>query len=248
MPDALPMWRGLQMFLWQCIQCRHVTVQPLPTDEMLAEYYKSEYRGLQRGQLDELIIKDMLAAVDTCGWLSVHDYSCGDAYHLEQLNAARPGLRLTGYAHDPACVEKARQRGLWGVWGNPAAAAGADLVTLNHVIEHSRNPIETLVHARNSMKPDGRMLLRMPNAIFGLMMDKHEIGCSGFTSWKWCGVPWHLNYFTPASITAALQCAGLSVLNIRCSTYSEMASDLAAYNAEHMQGEELVVLAKMGPT
>jgi SAM-dependent methyltransferase len=247
MPDALPMWRGLQMSLHQCIQCRHVTVQPLPSEELLIEYYRTEYRSLGRGRLDEFILADTMAEVDTCGWFSVHDYGCGDGYHLERLNAARPGLRLTGYERDPACAEKARQRGLWGVWSNPAAAAGADLVTLNHVIEHSRNPIETIVHARNSMKPDGRMILRMPNALFGLFMDKHGIGCKTFTSWKWCGVPWHLNYFTPESIRAALGCAGMSVLNIKCSTYSEMAPDRAAYNAEHLQGEELVVVANMGP-
>jgi hypothetical protein len=245
MPERLPAWRELQMNLYMCGTCRHVTVHPTLTPAQLSTYYETEYQYMGRGYLDVMVVNDVYSWMEAHNGCVVHDYGCGDGYHMEQLLNRQPALRITGYAQSLSSVEKARARGLWGVWGDPAVRAEADLVTLIHVLEHSPNPIETLMHARNSMKSSGRMMLRMPNALFGINIHRFGIGKTAFTQWTWCGVPWHLNYFTPASITQALRLVGLYPETIECSIYTEMVSaEQAAHNAATLQGEELVVLAR----
>jgi SAM-dependent methyltransferase len=222
-----------------------VTVDPTPTADQLGAYYQTEYRYPGRGPLDDLIAQEADELFKRLNGIRyVHDYGCGDGYHMAEMKKRRPEIEVTGFDPNPESVEKARQRGLWGVWSAPYVNACADVVTLTHVIEHSASPIACLIHAAQSMNEDGYIYLRMPNAAFGLSMKEHGIGAHEFTAWRWVGVPWHLNYFTPMSIKAALKACGMYAVTVACSTFSEMAPDRAAYNAEHLMGEELVVLAR----
>jgi SAM-dependent methyltransferase len=231
-------WRGLQMNFFRCAQCRHVTVFPVPNEGQLNSYYETEYEYPGRGHLDNSILLDMEALICAGGAKSVHDYGCGDGYHIGKLKFRFPNLVVTGYEPSGRCVEKARADGLWGVWSQPAIHANADIVMLNHSLEHSPNPITTLMHARESMSPSGIMIIRVPNAAYGYTLQN-------FTDWKWCGVPWHLNYFTPMSIKSALYNVGLVERNIYCSAYREQATAIQAENLRRcLSAEELVVVAK----
>jgi 2-polyprenyl-3-methyl-5-hydroxy-6-metoxy-1,4-benzoquinol methylase len=66
-----------------------------------------------------------------------------------------------------------------------------DVVVLRHIIEHFADPGAVLQKIRGFLKPDGVVLVVVPN-----------IDCLGRylfeTNWAWV-LPWHCNFFTPRS-------------------------------------------------
>jgi SAM-dependent methyltransferase len=84
------------------------------------------------------------------------------------------------------------------------AEDSADLIILSSFLEHEINPLPLLRTAGRKLRRDGALLIKVPN----------------YASWnrrlrgaKWCGYrfPDHVNYFTPATLSAMLERAGLAV-------------------------------------
>jgi SAM-dependent methyltransferase len=83
-----------------------------------------------------------------------------------------------------------------------------DLITLWHVLEHLRNPVEVLGLARRLLKPEGTLVVAVPN-VSGLsfrIFRRH---------WFALSPPWHLQQFKPRSLGLAFYEAGLTVEEIR---------------------------------
>lgn len=89
-----------------------------------------------------------------------------------------------------------------------------DVVTLDQVIEHMRDPVHTMVGIRKVLKPEGVVIVSTPNVsgwgarVFG----RHWI------NWH---VPYHLNFFSMRSMQIAAERAGLSSLPLGTITHSE---------------------------
>ena len=77
-------------------------------------------------------------------------------------------------------------------------------------LEHEMHPLETLRAAARVLRPDGRLILKMPNYA---SINRRVRGA------RWCGFrfPDHVNYFTPASLRAMVQAAGLRVVRMHVS-------------------------------
>jgi SAM-dependent methyltransferase len=79
-----------------------------------------------------------------------------------------------------------------------------DVVVLRHIIEHFSEPRSVLHKIRGFLKKDGVVLVVVPN-----------INCLGRylfdTKWDWV-LPWHCNFFTPASSLKLLQSEGFEIL------------------------------------
>src|SRR5262249_2098010 len=92
-----------------------------------------------------------------------------------------------------------------------------DYVTMDQVIEHMRDPIETLRGVRTVLRPGGTAILTTPNAaslparLFGRR----------WINWH---TPYHIQFFTPTSIRRAADAAGLEVAQIDTITSSEWVS------------------------
>jgi len=87
-----------------------------------------------------------------------------------------------------------------GVHDAPYPRESFDLVTLWAVLEHTRDPLDMLQQVRSFLKPTGKAVILVPNfnSIPGRFM-RHD------------DVPRHLVMFTPKSLRALAQCAGLKV-------------------------------------
>lgn len=79
-----------------------------------------------------------------------------------------------------------------------------DVIVMNHVLEHVADPRSLLSSALSRLKPDGILHLAVPNAA------AWEAHLPGWTSYE----PYHLLYFTSATLGAAVADTGFEVLEV----------------------------------
>jgi 2-polyprenyl-3-methyl-5-hydroxy-6-metoxy-1,4-benzoquinol methylase len=135
------------------------------------------------------------------------DVGCGDGAFLHRMQ--QRGWEVAGVDFDAAAVAAARQRyGLELFAGDlhdaHFPAENFDAVTLNHVIEHLYNPLETLQEIRRVLRPRGLLVLVTPNPdSFG----HQQYGAD----WFGLDPPRHLHLFRPANLQALLERTGFRV-------------------------------------
>lgn len=89
-----------------------------------------------------------------------------------------------------------------------------DVVTLDQVIEHMRDPVHTMAGIRKVLKPGGVAILSTPNV--------HGWGARVFRQ-RWINwhAPYHLNFFSRQSMQIAAEQAGLKCRPLGTITQSE---------------------------
>ena len=139
------------------------------------------------------------------------DVGCATGYFLEA--ARRAGFSVAGIEHSGWAVEEANR--LFGV--NARAGELSDLigrderydgVTMWHVLEHTRDPKESLHAVKTLLKKGGVVFIELPNY---LSVDARREG----VAWSGWDVPYHLWHFTPASLSRLLTLCGFRVLRIK---------------------------------
>ena len=200
------------------------------------------------------------------------DVGCGDGAFLDRMHDL--GWRVRGLEPDPEAAAVARGRhGLDVTEGSiedanlPPEAFHA--ITMNHVIEHVRDPVLALMKCRRALEPDGILVLITPNI--------DSWGHRNFgQSWWGLDPPRHLYLFSRTTLLNALGAAGLTAQSTRTSalraywyhrsssairatgradiskgfsklSFSDHAFRYAEYAMTHVRpdaGEELVVVAR----
>jgi 2-polyprenyl-3-methyl-5-hydroxy-6-metoxy-1,4-benzoquinol methylase len=133
------------------------------------------------------------------------DVGCGAGAFVNKMRAR--GWTASGIDVDAAAVAAARSQYRVNVQQGVVAdlvAAGRrfDVVTANHVIEHVVDPVGFLVHCRQLVGNQGRVILVTPNA--------GSLGHKRFGPyWRGLEVPRHLWIFTPGALKACALRAGL---------------------------------------
>jgi SAM-dependent methyltransferase len=150
---------------------------------------------------------------------------------LRELDGLPPGRLLDVGSGKGAFLAAARDAG-WDVLGVEFAAEAAeaaratfgidvivgdflairplgtfDVVTMWHVLEHVRDPMGALVHAADSLKPDGRLVVSVPN------IESLQARLGG-EDWFHLDLPRHLFHFTPRSLATLVEGAGFRVERI----------------------------------
>ena len=115
------------------------------------------------------------------------------------------GWEVSGVEPDPKSAAQAKAAGLDVRAGLLQAdmfpPAHFDAVTLNHVIEHLHEPLETLRHCFRILKPGGIISIATPN------LEANGHGIFG-RDWFALDPPRHLILFTASSLRRALQASG----------------------------------------
>jgi len=98
---------------------------------------------------------------------SLLDIACGDGFITEQL-AASFG-KVVGIDANAQVVEKARQRVPGAEFHNALAEEFASserfsVVTLLDLLEHVQSPVDLLRHLKGFLRPDGVIIIHVPNA------------------------------------------------------------------------------------
>jgi SAM-dependent methyltransferase len=132
------------------------------------------------------------------------DVGCATGRFLQQMAAV--GWRVSGIEFDPVAAAKARTVTPDVVVGDPAEvelpAAGFDLITAFHVVEHLPDPAEALRRMLRWLAPGGLLIVEVPNVggwggrLFGRF-------------WSGLDFPRHLIHFTPRTMGALVaRCGG----------------------------------------
>jgi ubiquinone/menaquinone biosynthesis C-methylase UbiE len=90
-----------------------------------------------------------------------------------------------------------------------------DAITMWHVLEHAIDPLGNLKKARRLLKPDGVLIVAVPNASNYLFRAAYMLGRLRSLRYYTPGErEIHLSHFTPATLKLMLEKAGFSVVKL----------------------------------
>lgn len=202
----------------RCLGCGLVTLDPEPSDEVLAKAYPTNYHGYH--EPDSRLVSwyvdlrrraraKMLSKMLTPHG-SILDIGCGSGALLAEIGKLG-SFNLLGVEYQADAAQAARDRGATVWTGELENAdiqqASVDVALMEHVIEHVRDPQATLSNTRNLIKPGGLLLGETPNLS---CLDAKLFG----RFWGGGHAPRHLTLFTPTVLTQMLQAAGFVDIRI----------------------------------
>lgn len=125
------------------------------------------------------------------------------------LNAAREqGFDVMGCDLSDSICRRARKKFGVAVHNGPlttlAKESRFDVIVMNHLLEHVQQPVNFLGDVRRLLKPGGVVHIAVPN------IDCWEASLAGWTSFE----PYHLTYFSPATLKQTVSRGGLSIAAI----------------------------------
>jgi ubiquinone/menaquinone biosynthesis C-methylase UbiE len=207
----------------QCEECGLVYQNPRPSNEELAKLYPEEYLPFtvilnpetQGGHFIQSIRtaglrKRCQAIIRSKSGGRLLDIGCGTGDFLIAM-AQIPGWELHGVELSPDAARIAGQRGLNIFTGMLEQAAYPqeffDAITLWDVFEHLPDPSKSLMEIHRVLKPDGMVVLRLPNA---RSLNARLFG----PYWAGFDFPRHLYVFDPNTLRQMLKQHGFKVLSI----------------------------------
>lgn len=181
------------------MRCSFVTLHPLPDEDTLGKYYRRNYWQDGQGQRSKYlnfflsmrvkpIISELKALIPRNG--RVLDWGTGDGFLVKLLNDS--GLTAFGIdpyssASDNKTVFKAT------IHNSPFPNNYFHAITGFHILEHLRQPLESIRSALRLLKPEGILIIEVPN-IDSLQYRLFR------SRWQPLEIPFHLNHFNPNSL------------------------------------------------
>src|SRR5436305_8721557 len=218
----------------RCLNCGLVYQSPRLTIEHIKSYYDGEYLAHRRrtdwgvfspllnaamDSLDRQKLRIIRRYINLAPSSAVLDVGCGAGTFLQRIHAQH-GSTVTGvdfmdlaelpaFREDTAeggCATRHVQfrRGLF--YEQEFGRERFDLITMWHYLEHDYDPVRSLVHARDILKTDGRLIIEVPrldSATFRLFRDR----------WPGLQAPPHTALYDRAMLTKMVEHAGYEVLD-----------------------------------
>lgn len=202
--------------LVRCEQCGVFCLFPPPDDEELLHYYGADYYGASPRKFVGPIAKavswfqsgrarQVARHVPRGG--KILDVGCGNGGFLrsmKQRNYDVEGTEWTEISARRASAESELTVHAGDLSTLDLPTRNYDAITMWHVFEHLRDPLETLKVARSLLNDGGVLFLSLPN---------HESWQARYfgASWFHLDPPRHLFGFGPRSLNVLLQLAGFGV-------------------------------------
>lgn len=232
----------------------YLRLDPVPSRADVERYYSEEFYSGEYRQFNDssLQVQEEERAFFESRWAeiaqrleeltgplpgrSIFDVGCGFAQALQYFRGI--GMEVAGLEPSPEGSEHARSLGLevFRAGIEELEVAGErrfDVVTLLNVLEHLREPADTLARIQASLlKPGGVLVIDVPNEFNDFQTAANEE--YGLGEW-WVCAPNHINYFTPESLSALLERSGYQVRAMESSFPLEMfllMGDVYVGNAE----------------
>ncbi len=199
----------------ECSSCGLARTDPRPEADELDRYYPSGYHsrakrylfGLDRSLslVHRTRIRQIEQLLGSPG--SVLDIGCGPGWFLNSMR--RRGWTTRGTERSVSAARQAREVLNLDVRAEEigdllAQGATFDAVVLWHVAEHLQDPGAALRDVADLLRPGGVVMIGVPN--FGSL--EARIARAG---WFHLDVPRHLFHFTPSTLKALVEAAGLKI-------------------------------------
>jgi 2-polyprenyl-3-methyl-5-hydroxy-6-metoxy-1,4-benzoquinol methylase len=224
-----------------CQACHSLFIDPLPGDEEIASFYPAQYWWSSSSSLlktlertyRRIALRDHVAFIMKAarslpadqGAVRLLDVGCGNGTLLNLMKGR--GLDVLGFDSSAQASEIAkRENGVEVKVGarlqDMAFPAGSfDLVTLFHVMEHVTDPRGLLVEIRRILRPQGRIVLQVPN------IESWQFRLFG-ARWYGLDIPRHVIDYSTGSMQRLLRESHLSVCRIRHFNLRDNAPALAS--------------------
>ncbi|MGH7165392.1 MAG: class I SAM-dependent methyltransferase [Nitrospiraceae bacterium] len=212
---------------WRCPSCDLMFLSPRPTAHSIREFYRNSYTQVY-GQLESSPDRSPVYS-SVLRHLSRHrappgrllDIGCGDGRFLALCREA--GWTCYGVELSREASEQAARRGITMLpndWLNlspsPKEAADRyDAITLINVLETVPDPVAVLRRVRQTLAPDGLVLIRVSNGAFHVPLRRtaRRVGLQFQQAF-------HLFVYTPSAVQALFQSVGLESISVRNSRSS----------------------------
>ena len=204
-----------------CLDCHSLSIDPVP-ETRLAEIYPPNYYSFAEGApsllgrlkqtLDQRLFKRIFGDIQGTD-LAALDVGGGSGWLLSQARQVEPRLSKTMVVDiDQQAESRARSAGhdyFCGRIEDYESATQYDLILMLNLIEHVKDPCETLRAMGRLLKPGGKVLIKTPN--------HDSLDARIFRRGYWGGLhcPRHWVLFTPESFRGLAERAGLSVTEVK---------------------------------
>jgi 2-polyprenyl-3-methyl-5-hydroxy-6-metoxy-1,4-benzoquinol methylase len=159
----------------KCTNCSFVWLNPTPSQKCLNSFYPSHYHGFNTQS--NYVIKNLYKLVNYfrikkyLDFLkkpnsSLLDVGCADANYFDTLKKISPHVHCTGIENNEEIVSKALKYGRnvkLGTIDDLDQSLKYNLIIMNNLIEHVRDPVQELIKARSLLKDDGVIYIETPN-------------------------------------------------------------------------------------
>jgi 2-polyprenyl-3-methyl-5-hydroxy-6-metoxy-1,4-benzoquinol methylase len=216
--DARDFITGHNFTVAHCDECGFDVTTPQPAGQEMAAYYPSGYYGAVEDRRFPHMIETLQNALYTLRVREVEavansepgrvlDVGCGRGVLLQEFR--RRGWEIQGTELSDQAASYARQTlnipvEIGSLERLQFPANHFDAVTLWHVLEHVTNPRALLAEINRILKPDGVLLVAVPN------FDSLEARVAK-DKWFHLDVPRHVTHFTQATLEGALNQSGFDV-------------------------------------
>lgn len=196
----------------QCAACSFQFTNPRPAASDIGRYYESDayvsHNSAAQGFINQAYkvarFFTMRRKVSLLNQLAPRrgkllDYGCGTGHFL--VAAKNNGWQVAGLEPNARAREEASRRLEQPIGQESLAsfeAGSFDAITLWHVLEHVHTLNETLTQLVNLLKPDGVLIIAVPNA--------ESLDAQHYREhWAAYDVPRHLYHFVPKTMTQLLK-------------------------------------------
>lgn len=203
----------------RCRQCSLVYLNPRPTADALSAFYPEAYAPyVQRGffgRVTRWLRRREAAALRRTVGAGAEVLEVGSAAGDLMVPLRDVGFRVTGVELSEHAASIAREQHQLEVHTGALADApldqrSFDAVIMRNVIEHVPDPKGDLERAASLLRPGGVLVLRTDNVA---SLDARLFG----PLWYGYDFPRHLTLFSPATLTAYVESAGLEVTRVEYS-------------------------------
>ncbi len=206
---------------WRCA-CGGTFLHPRPAPAALPTIYPKNYYSYNfEDKLGPLVMRfkaltERAKVAAYAPYLRPHarvlDIGCGDGHVLEQLENAYPEpLHLAGVEFSEHGVAATKALGYQvhvGPIEDVALPSGAfDLVIMNQLIEHVRDPKAVLEKIATALAPGGHLFIETPN------IDSYDARLFRKRYWGGYHLPRHFHLFDTRSLREVVEQAGLRTVS-----------------------------------
>jgi SAM-dependent methyltransferase len=210
--------------LRSCPSCRTLFLDPMPGNDEIAGFYPEDYwwNASRPGALKllesvyrRIALRDHVSFITRAAGNranpSILDVGCGSATLLGLLK--RRGFRVQGVDFSAQAAKiAAAENGVGVAVGSLESAhfheGSFDIVTLFHVMEHVTNPRSVLAEVARVLKPDGVVVLQVPN------IESWQFKMFG-ARWYGLDIPRHVIDYSRNSMVRLLKDSGFTPERIR---------------------------------
>ena len=210
--------------LHSCEACRCLFLHPMPDSAEIARFYPADYwwNARKSGTLKKLesiyrkfALRDHIAFITKAAGnrtgLDVLDVGCGSGTLLGLLKHRgfhTTGVDFSAEAAKIAAIENSVDVAVGSLEDAHFPDQAFDMVTLFHVMEHVSNPRVVLAEVVRVLKPDGVMILQVPN------IESWQFKIFG-ARWYGLDIPRHLIDYSRNSMLKLLADSGFVVTRVR---------------------------------